>query len=90
MPMPRLVELREVGGANPPRRAVDDLRAGAALGERFGTELNPDFQPNDETLEGSFSSASKPIFAPKYAFCSIFGERQDLQSFAPLQFQNLS
>ena len=51
--------------------------------------LTPIFQPNHQTLEGSFSSASKPIFAPKYAFCSIkfFRELQDLQSFAPLQFQ---
>ena len=51
--------------------------------------LTPIFQPNHQTLDGSFSSASKPIFAPKYAFCSIFRELQDLQSFAPLQFQNL-
>ena len=52
--------------------------------------LTPIFQPNHQTLEGSFSSASKPIFAPKYAFCSIFRELQDLQSFAPIQFQNFS
>ena len=50
--------------------------------------LTPILQPNHQTLDGSFSSASKPIFAPKYVFCSIFRELQDLQSFAPLQFQD--
>jgi len=52
--------------------------------------LTPIFQPNHQTLEGSFSSASKPIFAPKYAFFSIFRGLQDLQSFATLRFQKLS
>ena len=41
-----------------------------------------------QTLEGSFSSVSKPIFATKYSFCSIFRDLQDLQTFAPLQIQN--
>ena len=52
--------------------------------------LIPIFQPNHQTLEGSFSSASKPIFASKYAYCSTFRGLQDLQSFAPLQFPKLS
>ena len=43
-----------------------------------------------QTLGGSFSSVSKPIFASKYAFCSIFRDLQDLQTFAPLQIQNFS
>jgi len=43
-----------------------------------------------QTLEGSFSSVSKPIFATKYSFCSIFRDLQDLQTFAPLQIQNFS
>ena len=51
--------------------------------------LTPISRPHDQTLEGLFSSASKPIFAPKYVFVSIFRELQDLQSFAPLYFQNL-
>ena len=42
-----------------------------------------------ETLEGSFSAVSTPIFATKYSFCSIFRDLQDLQTFAPLHFQNL-
>ena len=66
--------------------------AAATLVEKFDIEpkvLTPIFQPNEQTLEGSFSSASKPIFEPKYAFCSIFRELQELQSFAPLQFQKL-
>ena len=40
-----------------------------------------------QTLEGSFSAVSKPIFATKYSFCSYFRDLQDLQTFAPLQIQ---
>ena len=40
-----------------------------------------------QTLEGSFSSVSKPIFATKYSFPSIFRDLQDLESFAPLESQ---
>ena len=36
-------------------------------------------------MRGSFSSVSKPIFASKYSFCSIFRDLQDLQTFAPLE-----
>ena len=36
--------------------------------------------------QSSFSSVSKPIFAPKYAFFSIFRDLQDFHTFAPLQF----
>ena len=39
--------------------------------------------PFGETLEGSFSAVSTPIFATKYTFCSIFRDLQDLHSFAP-------
>ena len=42
-----------------------------------------------QTLEGSFSAVSTPIFATKYSFCSIFRYLQDLQTFAPLRVQNL-
>ena len=52
------------------------------------------FQPNHQTLEGSFSSVSKPNLATKYSFFStllcfkaIFRDLQDLQSFAPLRSQ---
>ena len=41
------------------------------LVERFDIEPYSDFQPNDQTLEGSFSSVSTPIFACKYSFCSM-------------------
>ena len=47
------------------------------------------FSENDQTLEGSFSSVSKPIFATKYSFFSIFRELQNKYTFAPLQIQNL-
>ena len=39
-------------------------------------------------LAGSFLAVSKPIFARKYAFDSIFQALQDLHLFAPLQSQN--
>ena len=40
-----------------------------------------------QTLRGSSSSVSKPIFATKYSLESIFRDLQDLQSFAPLRSQ---
>ena len=43
------------------------------------------FQPNHQTLEGSFSAVSTPIFASKYAFFSIFRDLQDSHTFAPLR-----
>ena len=43
---------------------------------------------NDQILEGSFS-VSKPIFATKYSFFSIFQDLEDLHTFAPLQIQNI-
>ena len=43
---------------------------------------------NDQTLEGSFSSVSTPIFATKYSFFSIFQDLQDSLTFAPLRIQN--
>ena len=36
-----------------------------ALVERFGIEPFPDFQPNEQTLQSSFSSVSTPNFASK-------------------------
>ena len=42
------------------------------------------------TCKGSFSAVSKPIFATKYSFCSIFRDLQDYHSFAPLQIQYFS
>ena len=36
-------------------------------------------------MEGSFSASSKPIFATKYKFCSIFRDLQDSKTFAPLR-----
>ena len=52
------------------------------------SNLSPILQPNDQTLEGSFSSVSKPIFATKYSFFSIFQDLQDSHTFAPLRIQN--
>ena len=40
-----------------------------------------------KTLEGSFSAVSKPNFATKYSFFSVFWDLQDFQSFAPLRTQ---
>ena len=47
--------------------------------------LSPIFQPNGQTLEGSFSAVSKQNFATKYSFFSIFRDLQDFQSFAPIE-----
>ena len=47
------------------------------------------FQPNHQTLEGSFSAVSTPIFASKASFCSVFRNLQDCHTFAPLEAQNL-
>ena len=43
-----------------------------------------------QTLQGSFSAVSTPIFATKYSFFSIFRDLRDLQSFAPLRSQNFN
>ena len=51
---------------------------------RIISNLTLIFQPNDQTLEGSFSAVSTPIFATKYSFCSVFRDLQDFQSFAPI------
>ena len=61
-------------------------RAGHIVVAKEGNESKWIIHP--QTLGGSFSSVSKPIFASKYAFCSIFRDLQDLQTFAPLQIQN--
>ena len=61
--------------------------------ERFGTELNPDFSAKCQNFGGLV------LFCIEADFCTqirifqrqkLFRELQDLQSFAPLQFQNLS
>ena len=36
-------------------------------------------------MRGSLSTSSKPIFATKYSFCSIFRDLQDWHTFAPLE-----
>ena len=43
-----------------------------------------------QTLRGSFSSVSTPIFATKDSFCSMFRDLQNKHTFAPLQIQNFS
>ena len=42
------------------------FRAVRTLVERFDIESFSDFHPNEQTLEGSFSSVSRPTFATKY------------------------
>ena len=45
--------------------------AAAALVERFAvSNLSLIFQPNEQTLQGSFSSVSTPNFATKYSLAS--------------------
>jgi hypothetical protein len=45
-------------------------------------------QAGRETLEGSFSAVSTPMFASKYSFFRIFRDLSDSHPFAPLQIQN--
>ena len=72
------------------------LRAGArANGLRLSWKLRyrillRNFQPNDRSLEGSFSAVSAPISASKYSFCSICRDLQDCHTFAPLETENLN
>ena len=53
------------------------------------SELNK-LNKSHQILRGSFSSVSTATIARKDAFCSIFRDLQDLQSFAPLKSQNFS
>ena len=43
-----------------------------------------------QQFEGSFSAVSKPIFASKHSFCSIFQDLQDLCTSARIQTQQIS
>jgi hypothetical protein len=43
-----------------------------------------------QTLRGSFSAVSTPIFASKYFLESIFRDLQDLHTFAPLRRQKFN
>ena len=81
-------ERGECSYARSARRGVRRCRV-SRLVERFDIEPFSDFSANYQTLEGSFSSVSKPIFATKYSFFSILRDLQDLHTFAPLQTQNL-
>ena len=60
---------------------------GAALVERYDAVNSVFFSEIYQTLEGSFSSVSKPIFATEYSFFSILRDLQDLHTFAPLESQ---
>ena len=46
--------------------------------------------PDPHFSEGSFSAVSKPTFASKYAFFSIFRDLQDSHAFAPFQVKKFS
>ena len=60
------------------------------LVERFDTEFNPDFSAKSPIFRGLVLFYIEADFCTQIRICSIFRELQDLQSFAPLQFQNLS
>ena len=62
------------------------MQSRSALGSVYETHGETHSPP--ETLEGSFSAVSTPIFATKASFFSIFRELHDLHTFAPLQSQN--
>ena len=77
-----LQELKRLGGERARRRMLQTVveqpvvklwrgvgghRGAVAFVERFDIEPYSDFQPNEQTLEGSFSSVSTPNFASKYS-----------------------
>ena len=75
--------------------AAKAAQRGAVSNEVYGAELSWQswqicifFFKFCKFLAGSFSAVSKPNFATKYAFDSIFQALQDLHPFAPLQSQN--
>jgi hypothetical protein len=47
-------------------------------------QLKPKYNQIEQTLEGSFSAVSTPIFASIYSFRSIFRDLQDYQSGFPI------
>ena len=77
----------------PPRRAQDrapaPLRRELSGKVRYRTFLRF-LTKKGQTLEGSFSSVSAPIFASKYSLESIFRDLQVLHTFARLKIQNFS
>ena len=68
--------------------SVGDLSSAPKL-EDTVPYLSQILQPNDQTLEGSFSAVSTPIFASKYSLESIFRDLQYLHTFAPLRSQKI-
>ena len=54
-----------------PQHAVQARQAVAKLNDSV-PNLTPISQPNDQTLEGSFYSVSRPIFATKYSMTFSF------------------
>ena len=89
---------RCVGAAAPGVRTLDGAAAPASPSEPSPAPSEPklkgsipnfsqNFQPNHQTLEGSFSAVSTPIFASKYSFCSVFRDLQDCHTIAPLETQ---
>ena len=88
-----LKNLRKVRSALEPgaiaaRRPTDEMY-GPQVQDSI-PNLSPIFQPNGQTLEGSFSAVSKQNFATKYSFCSVFRDLQDFQSFAPIEIEKNS
>ena len=49
-----------------------------------------DFRQLVRAISRLISAVSKPIFATKYSFCSIFRDLRDLHTFAPLRIQFFS
>ena len=57
-------------------------RQGPSLNDSI-PNLTPIFQPNDQSLQDSFSAVSAPIFAGEYSVCSVFRDLHDLQTLHP-------
>ena len=90
--VPAVALVHSTGGAG-----EADLSEKDSISNLFFQDVSPArsnltqiFQPNYQTLEGSFSPVSTPISATKYSFCRVFQDLQDLQSFALLRSQNFN
>ena len=74
------------------KRQVSGYRKIAAISCSLaeGKNLGDLYTESGHTLDGSFSSVSRPPIARVGAFFTVFRDLQDCHSFAPLRIQNFS
>ena len=92
--LPKCPFSQQSGNGSAARSSPANSLPGSALRCKIRSYLRPIFSVNfyrfSPTCKGSFSSVSKPIFATKYSFCSIFRDLEHWHSFAPLKTENIS